>query len=191
MAQCLDCQQEVRCSETSCHRYRNRARHGLLPSHLFLRRQGPSQNVRSLVTKHPEVVPTRQEKAGARREALVVGQQVGRSRDGICCSKWLDGEVLQDMCHSQSPNMMSIGAAYCYSRVSAMMDHILRLQRPRNRQTVALNDDDGLYLYCPMMTMIFRNFVGRKECPEDSGALERGRKPCLGIENALLYVTGD
>lgn len=72
-----------------------------------------------------------------------------------------------------------------------MMGRILKLQRLRNRQTAVLNDDGERYLYCLMMTMIFRNFVGRKECPVDSEALERGRKPCLGIEDALLYCTGD
>jgi hypothetical protein len=87
--------------------------------------------------------------------------------------------------------MMSTEAAYRCSRVNATMDHIMKLQRPRNRQTAVSNDDDERYLYCLTMTMIFRNFVGRKECPVDSGALERGRKPCLGIEDALLYCTGD
>jgi len=71
-----------------------------------------------------------------------------------------------------------------------MMDHTPKLQRPRIRRTAVSNDDGEQYPYCLMMTMIFRNFVGRKECPEDSGALERGRKPCLGIENALLCCTG-
>jgi hypothetical protein len=116
---------------------------------------------------------------------------VGRSRDGIYCSKWKDDEALRDVFHSQSPSTMSIEAAYCCSRANAMMDHILKLQRPRNRQTAVSNDDGERYLYCPMMTKIFCNCVRRKECPVDSGALERGRKPCLDIEDALMCCTGD
>lgn len=115
-----------------------------------------------------------------------MGQQAGRSRDEICCSKGLDDGGLQDVFYSRSLNTMSIGAAYHCSRVNAMMDCILKLQRPRSRQTAVLNDDDEQCLYCLMMTMIFHNFVDRKECPADSGALEKGRKPCLGIEDALL-----
>ena len=137
------------------------------------------------------MVLTRRETAKGLREVRVAEQQVGRSRDGICYSKWLDEKVLQDMFHSQSPSMMWTGEAYRCSRANAMMDHTVKLQRPENRLTAVSNDDDERYLYCLMMTMIFRNFVDRKECPEDSGALERGRKPCLGIEDVLLCCTGD
>ena len=165
--QCLDRQWGVRCLGTSCHRCRSRAKHCLLPSHLFLHRQDPGQNVRSSKLRFQEAVPIQQEKAVARQEARVVGQQVGRLRDGMCCSKRLDDGVLQDMFRSQSPSMMWIGAAYCCSRVYAMMDHTPKLQRPRNRRTAVSNDDGERYPYCLMMTMIFRNFVGRKECPED------------------------
>lgn len=72
-----------------------------------------------------------------------------------------------------------------------MMDHKLKRQRPENRQTAVSSDDGEQYPYCLRMTMIFRNFVGRKECPEGFGALERGRKPCLDIEDALMCCTGD
>jgi hypothetical protein len=120
-----------------------------------------------------------------------VGRQVGRSQAGKCWSRWSDDEVQRDIFHSQSPSMMSIGVVYYYSTVNAMMDHTQKLRRPRNRQIAASNDDGERYLYCLMMTMIFCKFVGRKECPVDFGALERGRKPCLGIEDALLCCTGD
>jgi hypothetical protein len=119
-----------------------------------------------------------------------VGQQVERSRDGIYCLKGLDDGGLRDVFHFRSLSMMSIEAAYHCSRENAMMGHILKLQRPRSRQTAVSNDDGERCLYCLMMTMIFHNFVDRKECPADSGALERGRKPCLGIEDAPLNCSG-